>query len=175
MSITFQIGRLMVFGALTTVVLAQPHPVVGHQNNSQEIKAVPGDTLITLERTPCYGMCPMYKITISADGTVVFQGTRFVKTVGAARTAISPSKVRELIDAFARIKYFELNNQYATRTDGCKQWFTDNPSAITSITVNARSKTVRHDYGCRGVDVLTDLEKLEREIDLAVNSDQWIR
>ena len=164
----------MVFATLMTTILAQPQAAHG-QGSSSERNAIPGDTLITLERTACYGMCPIYKVTISADGTVGFQGTRFVKNIGPAQATISPSKVRELIDAFDKIRFFELNNQYATRTDGCKQWFTDHPSAINSITVNGRTKTVRHDYGCRGVDVLTDLEKLEHEIDLAVNIDQWIR
>jgi uncharacterized protein DUF6438 len=138
-------------------------------------QTVPQDTLITLERTGCYGMCPIYKVSISADGAVVFEGNRFVKKVGSARSAISDEQIRELLVAFEKINYFELSDQYAKPEDGCKQWLTDHPSAITSITRNGKSKSVTHYYGCRGVDVLKELEKLEQAIDEAVNSAQWIR
>jgi len=50
-------------------------------------------------------MCPIYKVSISADGAVVFEGKRFVKKVGAARTAISQDQIRELIVAFEKINY----------------------------------------------------------------------
>jgi hypothetical protein len=136
---------------------------------------VPEDTLITLERTGCYGMCPIYKVSISADGAVVFEGNRFVKKVGTARSAISEEQIRELLAGFEKINYFELNDQYVKPEDGCKQWLTDNPSAITSITRNGKSKLVTHYYGCRGLEVLKELEKLEQAIDDAVNSSQWIR
>jgi hypothetical protein len=136
---------------------------------------IPHDTLITLERTPCYGTCPSYKLTISADGAVVFEGRRFVKQVGNVQSKISPEGLRKLIDEFAKINYFELRNRYEEPGDGCKDWTTDGPSAITAITINGKKKSVRHYYGCRGIDVLADLTRLEQAIDDAVNSAQWIR
>lgn len=136
---------------------------------------VPADTIITLERTVCYGTCPSYKVIISADGTVSFEGRQFVKTVGKATNSIQQDKLRGLLAEFDKIGYFDLKDNYEGRGDGCKQWMTDNPSAITSIRINGRSKTVSHYYGCRGVDVLEDLKKLESAIDDAVNSEQWIR
>ena len=120
-------------------------------------------------------MCPIYKVSISADGAVVFEGNRFVKKVGTARSTISEEQIRELLAAFEKINYFELSDQYVKPEDGCKQWLTDNPSAITSITRNGKSKSVTHYYGCRGLEVLKELERLEQAIDDAVNSAQWIR
>ena len=35
--------------------------------------------VITLERTRCRGHCPVYKLTIVEDGTVEYEGIRFVK------------------------------------------------------------------------------------------------
>lgn len=138
-------------------------------------QAVPHDTLITLERTGCYGMCPIYKVSISSDGTVVFEGNRFVKNIGTARSKISQGQISELLIMFEKINYFELSNQYAQPEDGCKEWLTDHPSAITTITTSGKSKSVTHYYGCRGLEVLKELEKLEQAIDNAVNSAQWIR
>src|ERR1041385_8201332 len=47
------------------------------------------DDQITLERTACFGTCPMYKLTIDSDGTVTFNGERFTKTTGIAKGKIS--------------------------------------------------------------------------------------
>lgn len=138
-------------------------------------KNIPPDTVITLERTLCYGMCPSYKLTISADGAVVFEGRRFVKKVGTAESTISQAQLRELIDRFEKISYFHLRNRYEDSGDGCEGVATDHPSAITSIRINGKTKSVRHYYGCRGVEVLEDLTKLEQAIDDAVNAAQWVR
>jgi hypothetical protein len=136
---------------------------------------VPPDTLITLERTPCYGTCPSYKLTISADGSVVFEGLRFVKKIGAAQSKISQDDVKNLIEKFDEIEYFKLRNRYQDPNDGCDEYVTDNPSANTSIRLNGKSKSVRHYYGCRGPQVLEALTKLEEAIDIAANTAQWLK
>ena len=43
---------------------------------------VPPDALIRLQRTSCFGPCPIYTVTIDARGTVTFDGERFVRVVG---------------------------------------------------------------------------------------------
>lgn len=162
---------LLIFTSLAAVSVfgGSGNPV---SNRSQD---VPTDMLITLERTACYGMCPDYKLTISADCSVAFEGRRFVKKIGIAKSTISQAQLRELLSAFEKINYFRLRDRYEDYTDGCKQWWTDNPSAFTSIRINGKSKSVRHYYGCRGIDELDDLKNLEQTIDDLVNSAQWIR
>src|SRR6185503_19594813 len=98
-----------------------------------------------------------------------------VKLVGQAESSISQEKLRELILAFEKINYFKLRALYETPNDGCKDWVTDGPTAITSLTINGRSKSVRHYSGCLGMAVLAELDKLERAIDDAANTAQWIR
>ena len=169
-----KIGRLTILAALmSALTFAQTN------NRFQTVEAseqpIPPDTLITLERTPCFGTCPEYRITIAADGAVIFEGRRFVKNAGSAKSSISKEQVRELLAAFQKLNYFDLRDRYERPGDGCKQWATDHPTAVTSIRTNGKSKSVRHYYGCRGVDVLTELEKLEQAIDDVVNSAQWIR
>ena len=40
------------------------------------------DLLITMERTPCHGTCPVYKLTISGNGEVTYEGHNFVEVEG---------------------------------------------------------------------------------------------
>jgi len=53
------------------------------------------ELIITLERTRCLGTCPVYKLTISGDGTVVYEGKDFVKVKGMKKSRVSPLKIRE--------------------------------------------------------------------------------
>jgi len=144
-----------------------PRPSLHHR--------VPRATVITLRRTACFGTCPVYKLTIFADGRVLYEGISHVKKKGKAKGRISPAKLEELIEEFQNIYYFNLKNAYIPGTDACRQSATDMPSAVTSLTRNGNSKTINHYHGCRGSQTLDLLTRLEDKIDEAVNVNQWIK
>jgi len=141
---------------------------------------IPKDTNITLDRSGCYGTCPIYRLTIEADGSVTFEGRDYVKTKGTAKGHISQEQLRQLISEFEKIDYFSLRERYQDADDGCPSFATDMPSADTSIQMNSRKKSVSHYLGCweRGGDFKiypAALYKLEEKIDEIVNSKQWIK
>jgi hypothetical protein len=125
------------------------------------------DMVITLERTPCYGFCPVYKLTIGGDGTVVYEGKDFVSIRNREETTISRDEIDQLVKEFKRIDYFSLNDEYTERT------ITDAPSVITSITLDGKTKTIEHYHG--DFSAPEELTELEDAIDEIVNSDQWIK
>jgi hypothetical protein len=45
---------------------------------------------------------------------------------------------------------------------------------FTSIRINGRSKTIKHNHGCRGPKVPKELTELEDKIDEIVNTAQWL-
>ena len=136
---------------------------------------VPSDTEITLMRTDCYGGCSTYTLTINADGKVIYNGGNEVKQKGKVESRISQEKLKELLAAFKEINYFDLKSRYDYGGEGCPQFSYDQPSAITSLTMNGKTKTVNHSYGCRGSKELGQLTWLEGKIDEAVNVDQWVK
>jgi Domain of unknown function (DUF6438) len=174
MTCILQINPSALFASLVAILVLSATGASGIRV-SAAAQQIPQDTLITLERTVCYGTCPSYKLTISSDGAVVFEGRRFVKKVGTVQSTISQEQLRDLIEKFDKINYFNLRNRYQDPEDGCDGFVTDNPSANTSIRINGKSKSVRHYYGCTGIKVLDELTKLEQAIDDAVNTAQWIR
>lgn len=125
------------------------------------------EVVITLERTACFGICPIYTLTIYGDGRVVYEGIRFVRIEGARTATINEEKVRQLVTEFQSIDYFSLDDSYEELNA------TDMPSAITSITINGKTKTVRHYHG--DFSAPEKLTELEDRIDQIVNSDQWIK
>lgn len=154
---------------------------VGHDNRNRGTTTpisvwqdVPSDTQIVLFRTNCYGGCTVYTVTIRADGSVVYQGGENAKKKGRIDARISQEKLRELIAAFNAADYFSLADRYDHGSKDCPGWGTDAPSAITSLTMNGKKKTVRHYLGCSGSPVLGKLTGLENKIDEAVNVKQWI-
>jgi Domain of unknown function (DUF6438) len=136
---------------------------------------VPQDLKITLERTGCFGFCPNYKLTITADGAVVFEGGRFVKQEGATiKSAISQDRLKQLMAEFDRVKFFSLEDDYLDDPRVCAENWTDHPSAFTSIRINGKSKTIKHYHGCKGPKVPKELTELENKIDEIVNTAQWL-
>ncbi|MBD2439547.1 DUF6174 domain-containing protein [Nostoc sp. FACHB-110] len=131
------------------------------KQNTQKLRS----GTITLQRTACFGTCPIYKITIFPDGRVVYEGERFVKVVGKRTARISPQAVRKLVAEFDKLNYFSLSDNYQGGP-------TDQPSAITSLTIGKQQKTVNHYLGSPNASQA--LTALENKIDAVVNSQRWI-
>ena len=131
--------------------------------------------VITLERTACYGSCPVYKITIYDDGKVLYEGTEYVKQKGKAEGRIEKSELDALLHEFEKINYLSLDENYTDDPKNCPQQWTDNPSAITSLNWKGKSKTIRHYYGCRGSSVAEQLTALETRIDAVAKTERWIK
>jgi hypothetical protein len=124
------------------------------------------EVVITLERTACFGTCPVYKLTVRGDGIVIYEGLRFVKIEGTITTTINEEKIRQLVSEFQRIDYFSLKDSYEQHNA------TDMPSAITSMTINGKKKTVSHYHG--DFSAPKQLTKLEDRIDEIVSTDKWV-
>jgi hypothetical protein len=128
------------------------------------------DAVITLERTACFGTCPVYQLTIYGDGRVVYEGKAFVTVTGKRTTQISPEQLQQLLTAFETANFFSLNDQYVVEA-------TDLPGAWTSISSNGQSKRVWR-YGSSDTPTLNNaprsLTELESQIDKIVNSQQWV-
>jgi hypothetical protein len=127
--------------------------------------------VITLERTACFGGCPVYTISVSPAGEVQYEGKAHVKKVGTATGKVPPQRVDGLLSELERGGYFTFADRYASPEPTCGRYATDSPTTITSVTLRGRTKRITHDYGCGAVPGA--LTVLERRIDEALNSGQW--
>ena len=130
-----------------------------------------GAAVITLERTPCFGSCPVYTVGVSASGEVTYQGRAHVRRLGTATARISEARVDSLLYELDRAGYFTFANRYRPSEPVCGRYATDSPAAITSVTHRGRSKRIEHDYGCGSAPGA--LVILERRIDEVLGSSQW--
>src|SRR5215475_10795551 len=159
LEVDMQMSLHMIFGFSLALLALSAGCHRGISSGQAEIpQNIPQDLMITLERTVCFGGCPDYKLTITADGAVVFEGGRFVKKEGATiKSAISQGQLKQLMAEFDRVKFFSLEDDYTRNSRVCDRYETDNPSAFTSIRINGKSKTIKHYHGCAGPKVPKEL------------------
>lgn len=163
------IGRLAV-AAFLTVHIAAGAGAATPQNPS--LFEPPSDVRLTLERQSCFGPCPIYKLTITGDGTVTYEGFRFVRVEGVVHARVSPSVVQKLVAEFVRIDFWQLKDEYRSITypDGTTLSVSDLSTAIISISLNGRSKSIVDFFGAP-----VALKKLEEMIDEVTGSKRWVR
>jgi len=78
---------------------------------------VPPDALIRLQRTSCFGPCPIYTVTIDARWTVSYEGERFVRVIGRRTAQIETSIVAGLLTRAERIRFFLISARSSTMVD----------------------------------------------------------
>jgi hypothetical protein len=132
---------------------------------------VPADAVIRMQRTSCFGPCPIYAITIDARGAVSYDGEQFVRVVGRQTARIAPTVVARLLAGAERIHFFDLRDAYRAieNPDGTLTSVTDLPTTIVTITVNGRTKRVEDYVGAPDI-----LAPFEREIDEAAGTTRWV-
>ena len=127
--------------------------------------------VVTLERTPCFGTCPVYQVAISRSGTVRFVGQHHVTQQGGATAEIPVARVDSLLRELEAGGYFGFADAYVMNSPACGQYATDSPTVITSASAGGRRKTIRHDYGCNAAP--QELGRLERLIDEVAGTSRW--
>lgn len=134
------------------------------------------NVVITLQRTPCFGDCPVYSLAIYENGFVVFRHLTDpesllyshafgVDLTGGVRPHIyqvSKESVANLVDEFHRIDYLSLNDTYYVS-------ITDLSATITSITTNGSTKSVYNYLGGP-----RELFELEYKIDEVAGTRFWV-
>ena len=101
---------------------------------------------ISYSTGPCFGACPVYKVTISSDGRGVFEGVRFTALTGRRAFRATPAQWRAFrakLEALHGHGTVELTDQ---RT--CRVMATDMPSVEVVWSGALRPFAFRANYGC---------------------------
>ena len=52
---------------------------------------------IAYETGPCFGACPVYRLTVNRDGSGLFVGRRFTAVTGERRFSVTPAQYRAFV------------------------------------------------------------------------------
>jgi len=71
------------------------------------------ELIISLQRTACFGTCPIYKIEIFADGSGIYTGTRFVENIGVTKFNLSETQLNLILTQAEAIGFTNMKGEYS--------------------------------------------------------------
>ena len=86
-----------------------------------------GVETIVYETGPCFGACPVYRVTVNSDGTGLFEGRRFTAVTGERRLTLSTDEYRAFVRQLEPLRPASGERSYAG--EACAMMATDLPSA----------------------------------------------
>lgn len=125
----------------------------------------PADSLFAaIERTPCFGRCPTYVISIYQSGYVVYEGRQWVEHIGFFYTFITSKEMDEISVMAKNIDFAGLKEAYHDPN------IVDVPSTFTSFRVNGKIKRIDNTFG----DPPEGLVDFEKYLDGIFKNTKWI-
>ena len=121
---------------------------------------------LSLERSECYGTCPVYQVVLRRDLSATYHGERYVERIGAWHAGVSLGAYGRLSYLIERLDVMAMDSSYALPV-------TDMPTATLRIWPRggARRKVIS-DYGGAGP---PELWAVIKTIDAIVADMQWTR
>tara|TARA_B100001109_G_scaffold243896_1_gene230118 strand:+ start:2781 stop:3332 length:552 start_codon:yes stop_codon:yes gene_type:complete len=106
--------------------LQEPEPESKHLLERSQSKL--SDSLFArIQRTACFGRCPIYTLSVYESGYVEYRGEKWVEREGLFYAFVDQKKLNELLQAAKDAQYFEMEHAYDNKN------VTDLPSTITTV------------------------------------------
>jgi len=126
-------------------------PVCASQPSSELPPKIPDPRdFVELERTQCFGACPVYTVRIHADGRVDWTG-RSVRNTGPTTSSIRVVDARALIEKFRTSGFWSLCEKFGGHAE-------DAPTVVTTLGLGGHEKKVSNGYLGGAPDFLNALE-----------------
>ncbi|WP_213818250.1 DUF6438 domain-containing protein [Garciella nitratireducens] len=122
---------------------------------------------IRLERTMCYGTCPVYSVQVDKYGNVNYYGEAFVYKAGEHQWRISKKKLEQLNNLIVDFEFKSFEYEPG------KEVITDQPSCITTVEYqDGKNKEVNHYHG----DILINdnLTIFEKKIERILGTKKYV-
>ena len=126
---------------------------------------------VVLERTACFGTCPVYMVKIDGSGLVEYTGRLNVDVLASRTAKIEPNAVKNLVRSFNEVQFLGLRNNYS-------ELCTDMPTTIITLSYDGKTKRVSNYYGgCEGEKTgpQVDLARLADQIDSTAGTAHWVK
>lgn len=166
-----QFSRSLIAGSVLLLAAAAAQAATGTKP-----AALP-PTMVSMLRTTCFGACPSYRVTLTTDGHISFDGMAHVQTMRPAGAQASAAQMAAVRAALREADLRGLRDSYTSRADGCGPLLMDMSGVKITIFDTEGSKTVDFYYGCRGAvanQVRPRIDKLASTIDEQLGTAHWI-
>ena len=127
---------------------------------------------IVLQRTSCFGSCPVYRVTIDADGAVFYEGEHYVQTNGPVHSSIAPGAAIALLDRAWHDGFYDWPTSFRANCS-------DMPDQFVGIRTREGLRVIWH-YGgttpghtCSGAP--KEVIDLEDAVDQTAGTAKWVK
>jgi len=107
------------------------------------------EVVISMEKTRCFGACPIYTVKITDDKYLLYSGNENVPVIGDRKVRLSQKEYSKILKAFAEADFFQFESKYISPA-------TDLPTVFLQFNYGGKSKRIK-DYD-RAPDKLRELE-----------------
>ena len=119
------------------------------------------DKVITMEKTECFGTCPVYLIELYANRTVVLDARKFMDLEGKYFTKLNKDDFTSLIEKFSSSGFQKFDNSYESHVS-------DLPTTFISFREGNEVKKIK-DY----VGAPQELKELENKVAALIETLDW--
>jgi hypothetical protein len=130
------------------------------QTNNQNTETKT-DTLVFMERSPCFGNCPVYSVLILDNGQGTYHGKKFVEKQGVFTFKLQKEELLQIHNMANEIDIFSLKDKY-------DRPITDIPSTVIIYKENGLRKEILD-----RVDAPAELKRFEKLIDILIADKDW--
>lgn len=74
------------------------------------------DLIVSLERTPCFGKCPIYLISVDQNGVVRYDAKKFCDTTGVFCFKLNKSEFKMLKNMVNDVNFSSISEKYPENT-----------------------------------------------------------
>lgn len=116
---------------------------------------------LKMDRTACFGRCPVYTVELMSDGGVYYNGMKNTEFVGKREAHLTPQQMQKFFKQIAKYKLSTAQSTY-------KPISTDLPHMHLNFTLNGQLKAIRNAES--GPKFLSDIGK---KVDSLLNTLSW--
>lgn len=151
----------LVYSCKTPKETAESKP---EKETTETVTTIPvnADSLVaSIERTACYGQCPMYKFSVFNSGYTTYEGKRFVDNIGKFDSRVEEGVVRQIREKATAVNYFSFKDEYPKKAS-------DFPAVKTSVVLDGKRKDIMDGSGAPLV-----LKEFEAYLDSIKDAVEW--
>ena len=108
-------------------------------NELDSLKNYKKTPLVKMRKTPCFGKCPYFEVSIFDDGSIKYEGFKFVDRIGLYSSKINKKQVALIEDLIRRVDFFSFDEVYDAKV-------TDLPSIVIEVNLNGKYHKVKGRY-----------------------------
>jgi hypothetical protein len=135
--------------------------------------SIDGDTVVKLQRSACFGKCPIYTVAVKKNGEVIYEGHKYVFVEGIQTAVLSKESIASIEDQLIKYKFLKMTSNLSPGARGCSIFATDHSYILIEGAVKNKRKAISTYLGCNSEQVESAIE-LASQIDKIAETSKWV-